>query len=147
MKTTVFVRAALLAPAIALFAQLPLPAALLQDGRVVYVGTAGGVERGLLDRAANEITKEGIFTLTGDRSTADLIFTVSPGREGDTVIVPVAGLFVAASTDSYRLLVQDPSTDEVLWDDSREAHWMHSGAILDLVKDLHKAIRQEHSRQ
>ena len=63
------------------------------------------------------------------------------------LLILVAGFFVAASTDSYRLLVQDPSTDEVLWDDSREANWMHSGAILDLVKDLHKAIRQEQSRR
>ena len=147
MKATVFVGAALLAPAITLLAQLPLPAALLQDGQIVYVVTAGGVERGLLDRAAEEIETAGLFTLTGDRSKADLIFTVAPGRQGDTYVIPVAGLFFETSEDSYRLLVQDPSTDDVLWDDSRTASWTHSGAILDLVKDLHEAIRQEQSRR
>lgn len=103
------------------------------------------MQRNLLERAAKEIAKEKIFTLIGDRSKANLLLTIMPGREGDTLVVPIAGVLVAASTDSYRLLVQDSVANEVLWDDSREASWMHSGAILDLVKELHRAIRTAES--
>lgn len=141
MRSTVLVGTVLVAASVMLSGQLPLPAVLLKEGQVVYMGTAG-VERDLLDRAAREIETEGIFTLTGDRSKASLVLTIMPGREGDTLVVPIGGILVATSTDSYRLVVQDPATNEVLWDDSRDAHWTHSGAILDLVKDLHKAIRR-----
>ena len=63
--------------------------------------------------------------------------------DGGSLTAPVGGILITVSNDTYRLVVQDPATSEVLWDDSREAGWTKSGAILDLVKDLHKAIRRE----
>ncbi len=146
MRLTVFVGVVLVAATATLSGQLPLPAGLLKEGQIVYMGSAG-VEGGLLDRAAREIETEGIFTLTENDRKANLFLTIMLGREGDTTVIPIGALLFPSSNESYRLVVQDPLTSKVLWDASREAGGTRSGAILDLVKDLHKAIRQEQSRQ
>ncbi len=146
MRLTVFVGVVLVAATATLSGQLPLPVGLLKDGQLVYMSSAA-VERSLLDRAAREIEMEGIYTLTEDHIKANLILTIMPGRKGDTLRIPLGTLLFPSSNESYRLVVRDPLTSKVLWDDSRETGGTRSGAILDLVKDLHKAIRQEQSRQ
>ena len=145
MRSTIFVGVVLVAATAMLWGQLPLPAGLLKGDQIVYMGSAG-VEGSLLDRAAREIETEGIYTLTENHSKANLVLTIMPGREGDTLRVPIGALLFSSSNEFYRLVVQDRVTSEVLWDDSREAGRTPGGAILDLVKDLHKAIRQEQSR-
>ncbi len=146
MRSTVFVGAVLVAATATLSGQLPLPAGLLKEGQIVYMGSAG-VEGSLLDRAAREIETEGIFTLTENYREANLFLTITLGREGDTTVISIDALLFPSSNESYRLIVQDSVTSEVLWDDSREAGGTPSGAILDLVKDLHEAIRQEQGRR
>ena len=127
MRLTVFVGVVLVAATATLSGQLPLPAGLLKEGQIVYMASAA-VEGSLLDRAAREIETEGIYTLTEDHLKANLLLTIMPGRKGDTLGIPVGTLLFPPSNESYRLVVQDSLTREVLWDDSREADGTRSVA-------------------
>ena len=135
-----FLVGGLLAAAPALIAaQAPLPSPLV-DSRLVFLMGAG-VERGWVDRAAEEIQKLDRFQLTASREEAALLFVLTTGQPGESVYLPLAGGGAVAGTyRSARLVVQDPSTGDLLWDDSRVIHWRWAGAIADLVKDLHKRI-------
>ena len=124
-------------------AQLPVPSALLEH-RAVYL-TGQNIERGWLNWAAEEIQKLGRFELVGDREEADLVFTVIYSESnGGTTVVPLTGVgIIAVPIDQKGVsLVVHGGDGKLLWNDSREINWLASGAVKDLIRDLHKAINQ-----
>jgi hypothetical protein len=126
-------------------AQLPVPQQLAERGQVVYLNVGYGMKRNVLNRAAAEISKQKIFTLTEDRSKATLILMVREVGLGRRRLScdDVTGSFSCTEDANLviNLRVQDAATDDVLWENFREVRWTYGGAILDLVKDLHKTVR------
>ena len=128
-------------------AQLPVPSALLEH-RVVFL-TGKDVKRGWLSWAADEIQNFDRFKLVGDREDAELVFTLiySKSSEG-TAVLPLTGVGIIAvpiGQQGFTLVVQD-EMGKVLWNDSREVNWLGSGAVKDLIRDLHKAIDENEPR-
>ena len=122
---------------------LPLPSVLLEHRTVFLTGQS--IERGWLNWAADEIRNLDRFVLVGDREDAELVFTVihTESNEG-TAVVPLTGVGIIAvplEQQGVSLVVQD-GNGKVLWNDSREINWLASGAVKDLIRDLHKAIDQ-----
>ena len=131
----------------ALLAQLPVPSALLES-RTVFL-TGQNIEREWLDWAAEEIRKLDRFELMGDQEDADLTFTVIrwDSREG-VAAVPITGVGVIAvplDQEGVSLAVHTKG-GRLVWDDSREINWLASGAVKDLIRDLHKAVGQNQRR-
>ena len=129
-------------------AQLPVPSALLEH-RVVFL-TGQSIERGWLNWAADEIRKFDRFELVGDREDAELVFTVihSESNQG-TAVVPLTGVGIVAvplEEQGVTLVVHDQN-GRLLWNDSRAINWLASGAVKDLIRDLHKAINENVSEK
>ena len=123
--------------------QLPVPSALLEH-RTIFL-TGQNIERGWLNWAAEEIHKLDRFELVGDREDAELVFTIihTESDEG-TAVLPLTGggtISVPLEQQGVTLFVHDQN-DQLLWNDSREINWLASGAVKDLIRDLHKAINQ-----
>ena len=123
---------------------LPVPSALLEP-RVVYL-TGFNMEREWLDWAADEIHKLKRFKLVGDREDAELVFTVTYSESnGGTAVAPLAGLGIVAlpiGQKGVSLHVHD-TEGTLLWTDAREVNWLLSGAVKDLIRDIHKAIDRD----
>ena len=121
-------------------AQLPVHTAL-HEASTVYVQNGPGFERDWLNHAAIEFQRQKRFELVASRDTADLVATFHSGRDGSTVVVPVPGFGVIGERfNVFYLDITDQSTGQTVWSDSREVQLAKRGAVLDLVKNLHKAI-------
>ena len=131
----------LVGQSVAIAGQAPLPSALL-DSTLVNL-TSVGVDRGWLDRAAKEIQKIGRFELVNNREDAELVFILTRGASGDPFFVAGGNQVYSGTTKSARFIVQDPETNQLLWDDSRKIQLFVGGAVADLIKDLHKRIDEE----
>ena len=123
---------------------LPVPSALLEH-RVVYL-TGFNMEREWLDWAAEEIQKLKRFKLVGDREDAELVFTVTYSESnGGTAVLPLTGVGIVAlpiGQKGVSLHVHD-TEGTLLWTDEREVNWLLSGAVKDLIRDIHKAIDRD----
>ena len=123
---------------------LPVPSALLEH-RVVYL-TGFNMEREWLDWAAEEIQKLKRFKLVGDREDAELVFTVTYSESnGGTAVLPLTGVGIVAlpiGQKGVSLHVHD-TEGTLLWTDAREVNWLLSGAVKDLIRDIHKAIDRD----
>ena len=111
-------------------AQAPLPAALM-NGRSLYLEPQGGIERKWLNHAANEFISHDRFTLVGSSANADLVATLTFDTDS----------WWKFKADVFQLIIRDVQTDELVWEDARPVNFAKRGAVLDLVKDLHTAIR------
>lgn len=128
-------------------AQLPVPSALLES-RVVYL-TGQVPEREWLDWAAEEIRKLGRFQLVAERESAELVISIiSSTRQEGAAAIPIDGVGIIAvplEGNSVRIVVQREIDNRELWRDQREINWLASGAVKDLIRDLHKAIDRNSS--
>ena len=141
------VLAAVVSPAVA-GAQLPLES-LLSARTIQLKGLS--FEPEWLSHAAREFRTQGRFELVAEREDADLIaavFTDSTYTSGQELIaLPIFGGGVIAGVEdskqtTFYLQLVERRRDRVVWTDSRPVHLFVRGAVLDLVKDLHRAIRE-----
>ena len=156
-RNVTIVAAAVVVLAATTTAQLPIPVELLEAETIYLEGF--GVERKLLNHAGEEFGRQSRFTLIADRDRADLIAILSDGPPrpridgGPGITVPGY-----TSTSGYRtpdtsfdfsicpcrvftFTFLHPASGQVVWQDARPVFWAERGAVLDLVKDLHMALR------
>ncbi len=125
--------------------QLPLPAALM-DAKTVHLTSLTGVDRKTLGHVATEFRSQRRFELVADPDDADLLVTLMKQSHSlgvGVIEIPNAG-FAAyeEKSDVYSLVAVDIATGKNLWANERRHVWSLSGTVKDLVKDLHKEIRE-----
>ena len=127
-------------------AQHVVPPELLIKRTIVITGS---LDFETLRHAASEFRKQGRFELTNQEGTADLMAYFSPkvDERDMTLRLPVPfgrGTIMVeedASKTTFVLEVIDVASETVLWRDERPVTWFKRGAVIDLVKNLHEAMR------
>lgn len=127
------IAAVVVAVASPLGAQRLLPVALIK-ANAIYLGMAEGFTANWIDVAASEFEKQGRLTAVDDPTEADLLAVFTSHRDGTVT-------FLGSRYKVFRVEIIDVASGLSVWTDAREVQWTDNGAVKDMVKDLHRALR------